>query len=181
MRGAKVRIVLCFALVMFLFSACQIQNKPPQMLESESGFYLYFLNSTSNIGSAIASEPYAGVDTPTVRLLINALLKGPTQEGLSSPFPSQTALNGWSLEGGLLTVDLTEHYGDLAGIDLTLADYCLTLTLCQLDRVDRVRITVAGGQLAYRDHDILEPAEVMVSGLIPEESTGLPEKSLDVS
>ena len=178
----KLKIMLLVSLLACLLAACQTHGQPTQPPEPENSFYLYFLNHASNTGSAIAAEPYAGGKAPTVRLLVNALLNGPSQEGLASPFPAHTALNSWSLDEGLLTVDLTEHYGDLAGIDLTLADYCLTLTLCQLDRVDRVCITVAGGQLAYRDHDILEPSEVMVQGLLLEERTGaLSEKSADAS
>ena len=38
----------------------------------------------------------------------------------------------------------------VAGIDLTLADYCVTLTLTQLDGVNAVSITSGGRELPYR-------------------------------
>jgi len=171
MKRRGMQTALLVVLAACLLTACRPRSGTPRPVESESGFYLYFLNSETNVGSAIAGEPYVG-QTPTAQRLINALLAGPTREGLSSPFPNQTALNGWSLTDGLLTVDLSEHYGDLAGIDLTLADYCLTLTLCQLDRVEQVRITVAGRGLAYRDHDILDPSEAVLEDLVPADWAG---------
>ena len=44
----------------------------------------------------------------------------------------------------LLTLSLSEQYGGLADVSLTLADYCLVLTLSQVDGVDAVQIQSAG-------------------------------------
>ena len=38
------------------------------------------------------------------------------------------------------------EYGGLEGIDRTLADYCVALTLCQLPAVDGVRLSAGGGE-----------------------------------
>lgn len=75
--------------------------------------------------------------------LVDALFSGPTQGGLTSPFPEGLSLQGWSLEDGLLTLSLSEQYGGLADVSLTLADYCLVLTLSQVDGVDAVQIQSA--------------------------------------
>ena len=163
MKGYSRLLLLLGLLALCVLTSCQTQPAPQ---EDPHAIRLYFLDSQSSIGSAIASEPYTGTKTATVRILVNALLSGPTREGLSSPFPAYTSLRGWSVEEGLLTLDLSEHYGDLSGIDLTLADYCIALTLCQLEGVDQVRITVAGSPLAYRGHEILDPSEVMLDGLL---------------
>lgn len=157
--------LLLSLLALCVLVSCRMQAQPPE--EDPNAIRLYFLNNRSDTGSAIAAEPYTGEQAATVRILINALLKGPAGEGLSSPFPAGTTLRGWSVEDGLLQLDLSEQYGDLSGIDLTLADYCMALTLCQLEGVERVRITVAGLPLAYRGHDILDPSEAMLDGLVP--------------
>ena len=79
-----------------------------------SGRYqLYFRADpeTSPHGSALASQPYQGKGTPTVEDLCQALFSGPTKKGLVSPFPQGVTLQSWSLEDGLLTLDLSEQYG----------------------------------------------------------------------
>ena len=48
-------------------------------------------------------------------------------------------------------MDLSEGYNGLSGIDLTLADSCIVLTLTQLEEVDRVYLTVEGEQRPFRD------------------------------
>ena len=52
------------------------------------------------------------------------------------------SLRSWTLNNGLLTVDFSSTYGTLSGIDLTLADYSVVLTLTQLEEVETVMITV---------------------------------------
>lgn len=87
----------------------------------------------------------------TVEGLMDLLFSGPEEPGLRSPFPGGTYLRGWSLEEGRLTLDLSETYGGLAGVDLTLADGCIVLTLSQLEEVEEVYITVEGRHRPFRD------------------------------
>lgn len=103
---------------------------------------------------------------PTVEGYLSALLAGPPADSpLRSPIPAGTRLLGWSLdERGVLRVDLSEGYGALAGIDLTLADYCITLTLSQIEGVRRVVITAAGQPLAQRYWQHHAPEQVIFSG-----------------
>lgn len=83
--------------------------------------------------------------------LMDLLLSGPEEPDLRSPFPVGTYLRGWSLEDGRLTLDLSETYGGLAGVDLTLADGCIVLTLSQLEEVEEVYIMVEGRHRPFRD------------------------------
>ena len=61
-------------------------------------------------------------------------------------------LRSWTLADGLLTVDFSARYASLSGVSLTLADYSVAETLCQLETVDAVEITADGDRLTYRDH-----------------------------
>lgn len=100
----------------------------------------------------------------TVDSLMQALLAGPLQDGAIDPFPPDTQLLGWSLDDGLLHLDLSAPYGELTGVELTLADFCITLTLCQLEQVDRIHITAGGSEVPQRAHQILSPEDVIFSG-----------------
>ena len=100
-------------------------------------YMLYFLPAGEKLqGSALDWEPYSGGEDPSPEDLLAALLAGPTQEGLTSPFPRGVALRSWAWdeeEPGVLRIGLSEQYGALADISLTLADSCIVLTLSQLE------------------------------------------------
>ena len=134
----------------------------------EEGPVLWFTGDLSDW----ENSSYSAMDTVSyggdlsVEAMMNALLAGPDRDsGLTSPFPAGTRLLGWKLDAdGLLWVDLSDDYGSLAGIRLTLADYCITMTLSQIPGVERVSVTVSGRQLSYRYRQELEPGQVVLSG-----------------
>ncbi len=65
-------------------------------------------------------------------------------------------------EGRRVVVDFSHQYASLTGIDLTLADYCVTLTLTQLENVNAVSITAAGQLLPQRKSRILTAADPLL-------------------
>lgn len=134
----------------------------------DSGVLLYFCtDAQTHHGPAIQSQPYTGPSGPGVEELVNALLAGPTQDGLTSPFPQGLSLQSWELEDGLLTLNFSEQYGGLADISLTLADYCLVLTLSQVEGVDTVQIQSAGHTYHSRSHQTLKAEEALLDQTLP--------------
>ena len=88
-----------------------------------------------------------------------------TQEGLTSPFPRGVSLLSWDWdeeEPGVLRITLSEQYGALTDISLTLADYCIVLTLSQLEEVEGVEIRSGGHSAGYRSHQTLRADEVLL-------------------
>ncbi len=131
----------------------------------DSGMQLYFRADPQQTthGPAIAAQPYPGRSQPTVDALFSALMSGPTEDHLVSPFPRGVTLLDWELSDGLLTLNLSEQYGGLAEVSLTLADYCIVLTMSQLDGVESVQIQSAGHQAQSRDHTVLQAQEALLS------------------
>ena len=77
------------------------------------------------------------------------LLLGQCEEaGFSSPLPEGTRLLSCTVDGSTAVVDLSAEYGQLTGMKLTIADYCVTLTLTQIEPVRMVRILVNGQELS---------------------------------
>ena len=70
----------------------------------------------------------------------------------------------WSLENRVASVELSAAYAEQVGVELTLADSCVTLTLAQLEGVDGVRITVNGGGQSYRERRPLYPEDMLFTG-----------------
>lgn len=114
-------------------------------------------------GPALSPQPYQGEMTPEA--LLSALLAGPDQAGLVSPFPRGVAMQQWSWDEerpGVLLVDLSEQYGALADVSLSLADYSIVLTLSQVERVEEVEITAGGRRVSYRSHQVLSAQEAVL-------------------
>ena len=96
--------------------------------------------------------------------LVECLLSGPVSAGLRSPFPDGVyQVSAPTLTDGVCEVDLSEHYGGLSGADLTVADYCIALTLCQVEGVEAVSILVEGVPISYRDHQLLRESDAVLS------------------
>lgn len=148
-----------------LLSACGGREVP----QEEGGFRLWFAADEGQAdyghGPALDSEAYAGEDDPGPEELLSALLAGPTADGLRSPFPRGVTLRqlSWDEERpGVLLVGFSEQYGALADISLTLADYCVVLTLAQVEGVDTVEIFTQGYQASYRSHQLLDPQQAVL-------------------
>ena len=110
--------------------------------------------------AALASQPYQGEAS------VAALLDGPEAGGgLVSAIPAGTRLLDWRVEDGIAHVDLSQPYGDLVGVDLTVADYSIALTLTQLEGVDGVRITVNGSDPEGGGGRVLYAEDVVFSGV----------------
>ena len=157
---------LLLAAPALLLFGCSTPRELPETL-------LYFCSDPADPdqlhGPALQSQPYFGPSDPGVEELVHSLLAGPTQSGLVSPFPAGLSLQSWELEDGLLTLNFSEQYGGLADISLTLADYCLVLTLSQAEGVDTIQIQSAGHTHYSRSHQTLKPEEVLLDQSLPDE------------
>ena len=160
-------LIAVFAAALLAFASCAEHAQD----DEESGYALYFLSdlSSSGGGDAIAASgtrftPDETMETEDcVRALMEALLSGPSDVSLRSPIPEGTALRSVEVSGRRARVDLSAQYGRLSGIDLSLADYCITLTLSQLPNVNAVSITAEGSELPYRKTQVLLSADTLLS------------------
>ncbi len=132
----------------------------------EEGAALWFAGNVGDwdeASTALESVPYTG--RMAVEPMVEALLAGPGRDSeLRSPFPEGTQLRSWALEDGLLSLDLSGPYGGLEGFELTLADYCLTLTLCELPGVERVSVTVEGRPMKRGYWEQMDASQALLSG-----------------
>lgn len=145
------RLSLTAALVLLLSLLCACAAQHVQEMD-ENGYELYFLSDPNSAGGGDAirtQEKRLTLDgametEDCVRALMEALLAGPDEPSLSSPIPEGTALKSLKVSGRRAQIDLSAQYARLTGIDLSLADYCITLTLTQLPNVNAVSITADG-------------------------------------
>ncbi len=144
------------ALLLMVVMGCAQEDESQQLQ------LYYTVSDTSIYGEAIQSEPCIPEAEGDVLLLMNALLEGPSDQNLTSPFPVGTKMlwAGW-LSDGTLVINLSEEYSGLVGMELTLADYCITYTLCQMERVDQVEILVVNQGNPFRNNLTLSPDDIL--------------------
>jgi len=163
------RAFLPALLLLLLLAACDRQEP------ERTAYDLYFQEAdlTFSAGDgAFRTEPVYLFDSETstsrslAEALMDELLKGPADETLKSPIPAGTTLLTLELVGDRAKVDLSSSYGTLSGVALTLADSSIAMTLAQVPEISSVQITVRGRELAYRERQVLNIREVL---LTPEE------------
>ncbi len=163
------RNLALLAALLLLLSGCAAREDAPAA-EAYSVYYAVSRLDANDGGDAIRpSAFYAPDGAPTdtaslAELMTRELLAQPADALLRSPFPGGTELQKLSVAGGRATVDLSEEYARLSGIDLSIADACLTLTLTQLDGIYAVRITANGRELPYQETQLLTAADTLLSG-----------------
>lgn len=153
-------------LALALTGGCAIRAAVRDSEPPEGSYQIYYAASGVTLGSTAVDFEYRVPDPNTgiVEGLLNLLFSGPEDESLTSPFPGGVTVQAQSLEDGVLKLDLSERYGELSGIDLTIANYCLTLTLCQAEGVEAVYITVEGKDMPYFAAKELRETDVVLTG-----------------
>ena len=134
----------------------------------QEGLQLYFpVSRAVSYGSALSGQRWEGEEDPTPRELMEALLAGPSEEGLITPFPKGVTLQKLEQEGAVVRLTLSEQYGGLTDIAQTLADASIVLTLCQLDGVEEVVVSTAGFWATRPPSRTLRPGEMELDSLLP--------------
>ena len=118
------------------------------------------------LAANVSGENDARIASELVRRIIDA-----EAPGCESPLPAGTRLLSVTIEDGTATVDLSGGYAALSGVELTIADACITLTLCQLPTVERVDILCQGAPLPYRERPAMTAGGVLLSSMDEEVRT----------
>ena len=163
----KRTVVLVLPLLLLLAAALFYRQE-----ERPAGEYLVYLLAEPDAaagGDALRGvnldlelpEDAAAVDRATA--IVEQLVAGVGGQG--SPFPEGTQLQSLSIRGQRAYVDFNARYAALTGIDLSLADYCVTLSLTQMEEISAVTITAGGREIAYRGDQVLMEGDVLLSNM----------------
>ena len=127
----------------------------------------------ANHASVVEFEPRSWEKVPAARTMMDSLLAGPKSSGLVSPFPAGVSvLDIYSdTASGTMYVNLSEQYGSLSGFDLTVADYCIVMTMCQIPWVSSVRILVEGEPIPYRNRQNMKDTDLLLTGIADQSKT----------
>lgn len=166
------RTILCLLSAIFLLAISGCAMAVQQAKQTGEPFSVYFIPADYDEacgGDALLAETVYLKNTEQMSVeqkagvLIRRLIDGAESETMCSAIPSGTEFLSCTLEKGHMTVDMSSRYRLLSGVALTLADYCVTLTLTQLQEVDTVSVTVRGKELDYQDTQVFSADDVMLS------------------
>ena len=160
-------VVLALAL---LLAACAAPADPE---EHEDGCCIYYLAAEEAArGGDRIRESYEKLDLPEdaglaeeATALVERMLTGSEDGPLFSPLPQGVELLSLEVRDRTAHVDLSGGMNSLSGVDLTLAYYCLTLTLTALDGVGAVEITVQGRSLGQQPKQVFYERDVLLSDM----------------
>ena len=132
--------------------------------ENEGDYLLYLLADPQSAAGADAIVPRrmdldvaedASVEERAAAVVEEILAGGGLWEGIQ--------LRDVTIQGRRAYVDFSRRYAGLTGIQLSLADYCVTLSLTQLEEIASVTITAEGQELSYRADQVLMEQDVLLS------------------
>lgn len=155
------RILSGVVVLSMLFLYACYRNFPTE----EKLFQFYYVNDYHSTGRALKAIPrYLPETKDEIQwlTLMEAHLSFALEPDVHSPFPNGTRLLTTKEEiPQIADVYFSSEYGELSGIDKTMADYAVVETLCQLPTVTAVRIFVQGKEeippiLRSTDTELLE-------------------------
>lgn len=148
------RILSFFLLAAFLLSLCGCGGKN---VSYSNPIDFYFLDAEEQFGAQTGALAQETVDLLTndvqIQQILDRYLKGPTEDGLRSPFPAGLKAEVESLQDGELDIRLSSEFDALSGVSLTLAAACLTMTLTQISGVDSVMLETGSGVLSQQANE----------------------------
>lgn len=174
----KHRPTILLVILILLITACTTRtpSSPPA-----DAIPIYFLAPTEQVrGSDAICQSFEVLDiqknasaAETATAVVQRLLEGSQEGSLLSPFPKDVQLISLAIRDRRAYIDFSGSLSRLDGIALTLADYCLTLSLSNIKGIESVSITNEGRTLAqqprqvFRDRDVALSTESSVLQLIP--------------
>lgn len=160
-------LILPLAALLLIISACAPAEDTD---EQGTTFSIYFLTPTGTASGSDAlkcSNELLDIDeTASIEekalAVVERLLLGSQDRSLLSPFPKDTELLSLSVRNARATVDFS-GIARLNGIELTLADYCLVLSLTAIDGIDSVIISCDGRFMPQQPQRIFKQQDVLLS------------------
>lgn len=166
--------IMALLLVLSLLFACGCTHNPAES-DLEAPIRFYYKVTDEGYGttcSAIDFELYDAEGHETMYgQILDAYFLGPQQDGLVAPFPKATSLRVAWLDGETMHIDLSDSFGTLSGIDLTLACSCITMTCLQFPGVETVTIRSLGKLLDGKDTITMSADSLILEDLGPVSTT----------
>ena len=137
----QIRIFVPLIFLLSLLTCCGLFSD----LSDENSVLLYYPASERHgvRSEALGSEPFLweGAQSDAPLAALTRLLLSPDSTALKALFSPDIEVVSLRVENGLAEALFSEEYQQLDGLDKTLAEAAITMTLCQFDGIDFVSIS----------------------------------------
>lgn len=166
----KKRALAALLAALAVLPACSVPAEPEQ---GEEGTVLYYLLPADEArgGDRIAARwedlalPEDADGLAEAQAVVEQLIEGPADGVMFSPMPEGLELLNLELRDRTAYVDFSGELRDLSGVELALADYCLTLSLTALESVRAVTVTAQGRPLGQQPKQVFYERDVLLSDM----------------
>ena len=166
----KKRVWLILLPVIALLAACAA---PDEAQQADGGALLYYVlpEEEARGGDRIQARreeldlPENPSPEDEARAVVERLMAGSSDGTVFSPLPEGVELLGLEIRDRTARVDFSGEIRDLSGVDLTLADYCLTLSLTALDSVRAVTVTAQGRPVGQQPTQVFYERDILLSDM----------------
>lgn len=156
-------------LILVLFASCDTAQKTQEDSAQVRWVDIYYENMDGT-DALIGSEPCAistdGGVTAMVRTAVEQLCAKPVRGELRSPLPPNTKVQEVRFEKDSMVVDFSQEYAALSGVQKSIADACVVMTVSNFWSINGVTISADGKILTNRLEikDIVQSAPRVFSG-----------------
>lgn len=129
--------ITAFLLCLLLLAGCS--NSAPKV---PGNFYYKQAETTYGTSDGVIAPEVREIDglMSDLDVLLTVYFAGPENKELESPFPKNTTVENWELNGTTLILTLSREFASLSGLDLTVACACITRTMLELTPAQTVVI-----------------------------------------
>lgn len=137
----------------------------------ENEYHLYFLAPADEThGGDRIVECLETLDLPVnattleqAQAVVERLLEGSAGGKMESPLPEGVELLGLEIRDRRAYVDFSGGLIQMEGVDLSMADYCLTLSLTALEGIYAVSVTAQGREIGQQPKHVFYERDVLLS------------------
>ena len=155
----KKPLVILLALALLCCAACG-RNDSGQKAEGLRIYYAVSGREQAEKGLVDYITVTVPEDAAPLDYVLERIFAPPEREGLASPYPQGTRVLEAQQRDKQVVLRLSNAYSELNGLEETIADYCIVLSLCQLEGVESVSIRAQNGG----DKFALRPEDVILGG-----------------
>lgn len=166
----KVLLSTVIVVLSLLLFGCKEEGEFQAKIRKSKGYKLYYVNSN---GEKIVSDEFSLKTNDIDRMINEIIMKLKVGNYLKSKepvIPKTVEASSYTLNANILNLNFDEKYLELKGRDEVLRRAAIVLTLCQLEQVEYVRITVAGNPLQSNGNDIGNMSKESFIDMIGEKS-----------
>lgn len=165
----KLKAFVLFIAMLFSLTACSQTDDIQGDYSNTRWVNVYYASAEAGNGEEVIRAEKCEIPQGDLEQTVYAIYlqscREPISNSLKSSIPRDTVLNSVKISDGTVTLDLSREYANADSFSRTVADYCLTMSLCELEDIRDITILVDGMLPSDRTSEKLTPDDIVLADL----------------